>query len=902
MDETLKRDQNHITVLAGIENDSDGFIRMLRVDPITKRLLIQADLTTVTVTSFNGLVGAVTISAGTNIQFTTVGNNIQITALNDATAVWGSITGTITTQTDLMNNFLYKPGITGGQTAIGGTGVTDILKLQGTTGNGTLTSPAIQALVGNNGATVAWTVLNNGNMGIGTTSPTNSLSFGNSTTRKIWIEDSATGTSGKALTIAAGGTTAGTLNINGGGLVISSGAGTGAGSSTISFQTGTTLGAVTTLQTLETKMTILGSGNVGIGTTSPGVKLHVVGAGPQLKLENTVATSAVYTQITNTGGNSYFGAENSAGTGLIGTDGLPYAAAFGHSGAYPAQIFTSNAARMTVLANGNIGIGTTNPTHKLQVRPTTDINILFGIGSDDATAGRITTLNDSLALIPMELRASKYNFTIGNVGIGTTAPAESLHIKANETGAGTSLFRLDNGGTISNEVGMEFWTSPSDATSSSRSGRIYSKWDGSSYIDSRLTFQSMTTGNVLVDTMSLKNGNVGIGNTNPYSLLELSKDSANAIATVSSFHDTEATYPALLLRKADGSRATPGAVDDNAIIGAVRFAGYDGDEFIDGALIQGVAEGNASNNVVPGQLRFYTNAGGSSVTERMRIDKLGNVGIGITPTATLHLRAGTATASTAPLKFTSGTLLTNPEAGTMEFLTDKFYLTQTTGDTRKEIKLVDQYYAEMYEYENTNPTTIGTQDVYHAVNDFTAGLLSGFTFTSGIEGSIASVSDYSGTVAGTILITDVAHGLLTGDIITIHATTDYNGTYSITKVTNDTFYVTKAYTSSQTGEWAMGSYLKVATGADGVYRVSMNNTALSANSNEVFKFEMNKNITPLDNTAVSRKFGAAGDYGALASSGLVSLVAGDRVWLSVKNNTSGANITIRHCNVNIKRN
>ena len=54
---------------------------------------------------------------------------------------------------------------------IGGTGVTDILGLQGTSGNGTLTSPAIQALVGNDGATVAWTVLNNGKFGIGTTAP-----------------------------------------------------------------------------------------------------------------------------------------------------------------------------------------------------------------------------------------------------------------------------------------------------------------------------------------------------------------------------------------------------------------------------------------------------------------------------------------------------------------------------------------------------------------------------------------------------------------------------------------------------------------------------------------------------------------------------------------------------------
>lgn len=65
-----------------------------------------------------------------------------------------------------------------------------------------------------------------------------------------------------------------------------------------------------------------------------------------------------------------------------------------------------------------------------------------------------------------------------------------------------------------------------------------------------------------------------------------------------------------------------------------------------------------------------------------------NVGIGTTaPTAYLHLKAGTATASTAPLKFTSGTLLGTAEAGALEFLTDDFFATITTGAARKGIIL-----------------------------------------------------------------------------------------------------------------------------------------------------------------------------------------------------------------------
>lgn len=55
---------------------------------------------------------------------------------------------------------------------------------------------------------------------------------------------------------------------------------------------------------------------------------------------------------------------------------------------------------------------------------------------------------------------------------------------------------------------------------------------------------------------------------------------------------------------------------------------------------------------------------------------LGNLGIGTTsPTATLHLKAGTATASTAPIKLTAGTLNTTPEAGALEFDGTDFYMT-----------------------------------------------------------------------------------------------------------------------------------------------------------------------------------------------------------------------------------
>jgi len=99
------------------------------------------------------------------------------------------------------------------------------------------------------------------------------------------------------------------------------------------------------------------------------------------------------------------------------------------------------------------------------------------------------------------------------LGVGTNAPLSPVHIKSNVTGTATSNFRIDNGGTASNEVSLEFFSSASDSASSVRSGRIRSYFTGSSFASTVLTFQSVTTGNALIDTLSLNNGNVIIGST-----------------------------------------------------------------------------------------------------------------------------------------------------------------------------------------------------------------------------------------------------------------------------------------------------------------------------------------------------------------------------------------------------
>ena len=80
------------------------------------------------------------------------------------------------------------------------------------------------------------------------------------------------------------------------------------------------------------------------------------------------------------------------------------------------------------------------------------------------------------------------------------------------------------------------------------------------------------------------------------------------------------------------------------------------------------ARGNGSNT---------TTLGNSSTTATYIPAGKMYIGGTTAPTATLHLPAGTATANTAPLKLTSGTNLTTPEVGAVEFDGTNLYVTNS---------------------------------------------------------------------------------------------------------------------------------------------------------------------------------------------------------------------------------
>ncbi len=111
----------------------------------------------------------------------------------------------------------------------------------------------------------------------------------------------------------------------------------------------------------DSSLVLGNAANVGIGTSSPLYKLHIKADGAAENFEAVTTGNSVYSNYTNTTVQGIVGVD---GYGLSGTPNQFSVATWSN---HPIAFFTNATQKMTILANGNVGIGTTSPAHPLQM-------------------------------------------------------------------------------------------------------------------------------------------------------------------------------------------------------------------------------------------------------------------------------------------------------------------------------------------------------------------------------------------------------------------------------------------------------------------------------------------------------------------------------------------------------
>mgnify|MGYP006275198735 CR=1 FL=1 len=548
----------------------------------------------------------------------------------------------------------------------------------------------------------ALTILAAGNVGIGTTNPSQKLDVnGNIAIQASGILGSGAGYGcagcGSYTTLELYNSSTGHTNLNNQSFVIN-------------------------LQTAGTsRLTILNNGNVGIGATSPAYVLDINGV---TRFQNLVRFKSDVWNVSDSDGRARFYFANA---------GRTY---FGSSNGYEWRSSTDNA--LAVLTNaGDVGIGTTSPGGKLDVALTYANLTASSFGLDLkvtelsggwARSHRIyntnyTTVTSFFGMLggvssvdyaywtidnPASVDTTGYNSTkgifllpAGNVGIGVTNPSQKLHVAGSLRVTGAFYDSNNDAGTSgqilkSTATGTDWVDISSLGVDGTGTTNYITKWLDSNTITNSLLFDNGTnvgigtsspaqklqvigdigftggiTSRMLVSYTNLTNGEDWANS--PISLRERdlvnSTQSADKYAPNLNFHWGNRVSKSLWMDSTGilswGEYDTNGIpladgyfkTGDINFISTLKFNGVNvisntsTDVYVNARVIRndsasvqdGMYIGYNSTGTTAAHIRFFANA----TNERMRIDaNTGNVGIGTTtPAAKLHIQAANGVAA-----------------------------------------------------------------------------------------------------------------------------------------------------------------------------------------------------------------------------------------------------------------
>lgn len=362
------------------------------------------------------------------------------------------------------------------------------------------------------------------------------------------------------------------------------------------------------------------TGNVGIGTPSPGSILDVVSSSPIITIRNNTSSE----------GKIYFG-NNSHGVGrnpMLGTLSEENDVGLWTGGTGSLGFVTDGVIeRMRILPNGNVGIGTVNPSSKLDVNGTITIN--------SSDVGQLKFINASvpkaielsgpggLAMIALAANISDFILesfpndmifrsqakihllgtnivTNSNVGIGTTTPNCQLQLANSLVNRKLVLFEDANNDHQYYGFGMNNDTLRYQVADTSHRHSFFASVNGSS-------------SNELMRIQG--DGNVGIGTINPVSSLSVKKDQND--------------FTSIQIRNNNQTNTTSGT---QILFGGFRDVTQDSHSL---ASIRCLVTDADIPNVKAGHLTFLTGENDSPIPygelqEHMRITRTGNIGIGTT--------------------------------------------------------------------------------------------------------------------------------------------------------------------------------------------------------------------------------------------------------------------------------